>query len=297
MTRSRVVRRAALALAALGWFSALSAPPAVAWLTVGHRRVAADAVRLLPPEVPAFFRDQPEAIGAVAMDPDYWKIRAAPELGEAEGPHHYLDWERLADHPLPPQRSDYFRLLERLHLEPSQVGELPYVIEEGTERLMLCFAEARKWPGDAGIEAKCLVYAGWLGHYAADLEQPLHTTIHHDGWALPGGKSPKTGIHRRIDALFVTVPFDAAKVLRGVHPHAEDDLWQAILDELRTSHALVDETYRIDRRLTGPRGTSDPAVLAFTAARYRAAADFLANLYLTAWVRSAKVDVPSWMAP
>ena len=31
-------------------------------------------------------------------------------------------------------------------------------------------------------------YMGWVGHYVADAAQPLHNSIHHDGWS---GANPK----------------------------------------------------------------------------------------------------------
>ena len=31
-------------------------------------------------------------------------------------------------------------------------------------------------------------YMGWVGHYVADAAQPLHNSMHHDGWS---GANPK----------------------------------------------------------------------------------------------------------
>jgi len=294
MTHRRALRRVLLAIAvALGGTTAASA-----WLTAGHARVAADAVRLLPRDVPGFFRNRPQEVGQSAVDPDYWKIRDAPALGDAERPRHYLDVERLDGEPLPATRSEYLRLLAAKKLEVSQVGLLPYSIVESFEKLELCFAQWRRRAADRGVEAKCRVFAGELAHYAGDLEQPLHTTIHHDGRALPDGESPRTGLHKKVDGLFTNARFDAAAALRGVAPRLLPDVWQTVLVQFAQSHALVDQVYAFEAKLFAEDGgATDPAVVGFTAERYRATAELLSSLFLTAWERSKGVEVPSWAVP
>jgi hypothetical protein len=168
-------------------------------------------------------------------------------------------------------------------------------VVEGSEQLAVCFAEHRRWPDDPSIHAKCLVYAGLLAHYAADLEQPLHTTIHHDGWALPTGDPPFTGIHRRIDALFERARFDRARAVAGIAPEPIDDLWQAVRRELAASHALLDATYALEPALATPEGLGDRRVVAFACERYGATARFLASLFAWAWRRSGEVELPFWL--
>jgi hypothetical protein len=89
---------------------------------------------------------------------------------------------------------------------------LPYAIAEWTERLSIAFAEHRKYPANPYIQNKCLVYAGFLAHYAQDLCMPLHTTIHHDGRANPDGSTPKTGIHPRVDSLVEKLDMQPAQL-------------------------------------------------------------------------------------
>ena len=43
------------------------------------------------------------------------------------------------------------------------------------------------------VELEIASYMGRLGHYTADGAQPLHDTIHHDGWQ---GANPKGYTHR-----------------------------------------------------------------------------------------------------
>jgi len=129
-----------------------------------------------------------------------------------------------------------------------------------------------------------------LAHYLADLTQPLHTTIHHDGRVRGGGQSPRSGIHRRVDALL-----DAAGGGGRVAPLEVADLWTAVRSELAASHRLVDEVYRLESKLDGDRRRRDPRVAAFADERRRAAVRLTAGVYEWAWRRSAAIELPDWL--
>jgi hypothetical protein len=281
------------------WFLAswLAAGVASAWFVEGHRRVAIDAVRLSAPTLPSFFREGAAAVGEGAVDPDVLKAPGTPALRDVESPEHFFDWERLEGRPLPGLRSQYLRLMSSLRRDPAATGTLPYAILEGTDRLTLAFAEHRRWPADPLIRGKLLLWAGHLAHYAADLCQPLHTTIHHDGRLRPDGSSPGSGIHQEVDALFESVPFDRAAAVRGIVTAPAGDLRAALLEELAASHRLVDVVYQLETSLP-PRAAGRPwpaSTVDFTAERYRAAVRFVAILFHTAWERSAAIELPGWL--
>lgn len=284
---------AAVLALALAWGA--FAAPAGAWHTEGHRRLAADAARLQPRAVPRFFRAGAATIGHAAVDPDVWKLDAVPALRDGEGPEHYLDLELLGGREWPERRSAALRLYGELRLDAARTGFLPWAIVEGAERLAACFAEHRRWPRDPVIQTKCLVYAGWLAHYAGDLDQPLHTTLHHDGRALPNGESPRAGVHQRVDGLLERVPFDARAALAGVELRPVGDLWAHLRAEFAASHALVDRVYELLPALDGAAGAGDRRVVEFTAERYRASARFVAEIFLWAWERSATIELPDWL--
>jgi hypothetical protein len=319
-----------LALAAASFAAALPiASPAAAWFTVGHAKVARAAVRALPPEVPRFFRDGAFGVGEAAVDPDLFKDRNLVALRAAEDPQHYLDWELIAGMPLPADRWLFTAQVLERKVDPEDVGILPYSLLEAVQRLTTTFAEHRRYPEDVYIQQKALVYAGWLAHYAGDLEQPLHTTIHHDGRALPDGSTPKTGIHQLVDGLFERVPFDEAAVIHHLPIYVYPDAWDAIQCELAASHALIDRVFELEPELRkafppppptptpvpGTNGTASPPVSpkpaptaaatppaaipspvrTFTEERFRATASFLASLYRTAWEQSAAIQLPSWL--
>lgn len=284
-------RAAALALAAL------AAGPAHGWLTSGHRRATIDAVGRLPDEVPRFFRDGAAWVGHAAVDPDLWRNRDTPELADREAPEHYLDLELLRGAPLPARRADYLRLLARLHVEPQRAGALPYAIVEGAERLALAFAEHRRWPADEAIRAKCLLEAGWLAHYAGDLTQPLHTTIHHDGRAKADGESPYSGLHRLVDGLFARLPRELALPAgETAAMPIDDDLAAAVAAELTASHALVETVYRLESRLRAEAVGDDRELTELARDRYRETVRFVGGVLWWSWRRSARIELPEWLA-
>jgi hypothetical protein len=284
--------RALLAMAALG-----CAAPAAAWFTPGHALVTRAAIARLPAEVPAFFREAAWGVGQASVDPDVMKSRATPELRAVEEPEHYLDWELLRGAHLPPGRWAYLALLHDRRLDPQKVGTLPYAVHEQQQRLTIAFAEHRRWPDDPWIRQRVVHYAGYLAHYAGDLEQPLHTTVHHDGRALPDDSSPRTGIHQLVDGLFERLPLDTAALTRNLAIDEMADPWAAIKAEMTASHALVDRVYELEPALRAGAEAGHryaPPVVNFTEERFRATARFLASLYYTAWRRSAGVEIPSW---
>ncbi|MCJ7543377.1 MAG: hypothetical protein MUP47_02235, partial [Phycisphaerae bacterium] len=207
-----------------------------------------------------------------------------------------FDIELLEGRPVPPTRYEFVEFCAQRGLKPAQVGLLPYAITEWTQRLTVAFAEHRRWPSDPAIQVKCLVYAGLLAHYAVDCCQPLHTTIHWDGRALEGGRSPRSGIHARVDALPAKLTLTPAELIEGLKAEAVEELFPAILAEIQRSHALVERVYELEAQL--PPMESDPPlapeVAAFAQERMRAAAIFTASLYLTAWRDSAKIEIPDW---
>lgn len=289
-----------------------------AWHGKGHHdatKLALRASESTDPNLPAFFvaADGLAVIAHTSLDPDnFTRPIAADALHRAEAPEHWFDVElvgadALTDASFPADRYAFIDLCHRRGLEPDRVGLAPYAVVEHTQRLTVALAEHRKYPDNPAIRAKCLVLAGLLSHYAADLCQPLHTTIHYDGMADANGKSPRTGIHARTDALLgklladVDTPAswprrDPNAMAAGIRPVVLDAVLPAVLDRIRRSHALVGRMYELEKALPAiadpiPAGS---AVERLTAERMRAAATLIASLYVTAWRDSAAVRLPWW---
>ena len=268
-----------------------------AWHGQGHDLAARSAVRAARSELPAFFVAGAGTVAHCALDPDLFTRPIGPEpLNSTEGPEHFFDVEMLRGAKPPASRYEYLALCCKMGLKPNRVGLLPYAVTEWTQRLTVAFAEHRARPADEHIRAKCLVYAGILSHYAADLTQPLHVTIHWDGRARADGSSPRSGIHAKIDALPDRLSGDREALVGDLEPAALSDLLAGVLAEIGRSHALVERVYQLADAIPAGSGPlpADSAVAQFTADRMRAAGRFTASLYLTAWKDSAAIKLPAW---
>ena len=295
----RWYRFLALALAAVG----LASARAGAWHGKGHHVATTLAVEAVGGKLPAFFGAGAAGVAHCSLDPDLFTRPIAPEpLHSAEASEHYFDVELLAGtcrlEDLPATRYEYIELCARHGLKPNKIGLLPYAVAEWTQRLTVAFAEHRAYPDNPHVRGKCLVYAGILAHYAQDLCQPLHVTVHWDGRAKPDGSSPRSGIHAKVDALLGKLHVDRRGVLGGIKIAALDKLAPGVLAEIRRSHALVEAVYAMEKQvpaMTDPL-PPDSDVGRFAAERLRACVRFTASLYLTAWRDSAaiKAKLPKW---
>lgn len=274
-----------------------TAPAAHAWHDEGHYYAAVAAVKAMPEDVPAFFREGAATVGHGSLDPDVFKHRELPQLNHSEFPEHFLDIEMLDGQDLPPLRYDFLKLCHDLDLDPSNVGTLPYAITEWTQKLTMAFAEHRANPDNQHIYAKCLVYAGILSHYAADLHMPLHTSIHWDGRAEEGMPYVRTGIHLKVDALPTKIPYNELFAEPLPTPLTSRDIFTFTMDEFAKSHALVDRVYELEDSLPEMPDMvlRDDEVRDFTVERTRAAAAFTADLFLSAWRNSADIETPNWL--
>jgi hypothetical protein len=85
-------------------------------------------------------------------------------------------------------------------------GTLPFAAAEVYEHLVADMRYLRKARAEGKdtsfLESTCAFYVAWMGHYIGDGSQPLHDTIHHDGWQGPDPKGytrdPK--IHGRFES-------------------------------------------------------------------------------------------------
>ncbi len=272
--------------------------PALAWWPQGHSIITAAAVESLPAdEVPAWFREGRAQIAHSAQDPDVQKNRELAVMNEEEFPQHFFDWELLQGRPLPKSRAEFYKLCQELKVNPSDVGEAPYAIAEATQRLTMIFAEARRWPDNPYIRTKALVQAGILSHYSADIAMPLHVTIHHDGRALPNGKSPRSGIHSKVDSLIEKLEMKPEILAQNQKIAAFPLLLPAIEAQMKDSQTHIDRTYELEAQFPPQQGEwkPTPAVEEFATERARAATGFTASLFLTAWRDSAKIKLPVWL--
>ena len=267
--------------------------PASAWWGSGHAVLSEAAVRALPDEMPAFFREGARTIAAASIDADLHKNRAVPNLNQAERPEHFIDMELLEGAELPAQRYAFIALCYRVGVEPERVGLVPYALAEWTGRLAVAFAEHRKWPDDPAIRAKCLVYAGFVAHYAQDLTQPLHTTVHYDGIKQPDGTTIGKGIHELVDSSVERTALKSDELAQEIELTAHDSLMVAIVAALEESHAQVGLIYGIGDAW---EDVDDERMQVVCQERAQAAVALTGSLFLTAWRRSDGMWLPGWLA-
>ncbi len=277
-------------------FSLILTTPAWAWWGGGHDILTQASVKALPDELPEFFRSASaeKMIAHCAYDPDVSKNRDMPHARIAEHGEHYFDLELIKENPIPADRDAFIKLCAEMELEPSKVGYLPYAVTEWTQRLAIAFAEYRKWPDNPMIQYKCYVYAGFLGHYAQDMCQPLHLTVHFDGIVQKDGTKLHDGIHEKVDASVEVLKLDPAELAKNQQVKLVGDLMPAIGKQIKEGHSLVDNVYKLVDDY-GDLKNPSPALLNFTKDRSLEAVRWTASLYLTAWKLSEDVKLPGWL--
>jgi hypothetical protein len=247
--------------------------------------------------MPEFFKRGDRAIAHSAIDPDVFKNRSLPQLRSSESPEHYLDWEMVGMQDFPPNRYDFIALVHGLQQKPAATGFLPYAVVETFQELKLAFSEHRRWPENSSIRSKILIIAGHLAHYAGDLFQPLHTTIHHDGRATLESGSPHTGIHFAVDGVIVkALPKPLGTVVRPT-PIATSDLLAVVQSQFESSFQLVDRVYELETDLRAVHEGLEPSppLVAFSRERRRSTIAFIAGLFRAAWIDSEALELPPWL--
>lgn len=279
-----------------------SIPYAHAWGNEGHRLLSQLAAHDLPANVPAFLRSEAAIaeIEYLGPEPDRWRSPAEPELNAAQAPEHFIDLEPAdALGPLPRNRLDFEAKVFASGQRPEKIGLQPWETMEVWERLKAALREYRglsaSGQNTAPVEQAALFYAGWLGHYVGDGSQPLHTTIHYNGWVGPNphGYTTAHSIHWDFEGPFVAANIRAAQVESKMTPvHAvEGDLFTAYVAYLRQTATYVEKVYQLEKA-GGFVGAGSPESREFTTERLAAGASMLRDMIFTAWVESAK-QVPN----
>jgi len=272
------------------------ASPAWGWWPRGHGILTHAALRALPPEMPSFLRDGAGMVAHAAVDPDIAKNRGTLHLERAGHPSHYFNLELFDARDLPASRFAFGRRCAELGKKPEQVGLLPYATAEATEQLALAFAEYRKWPENVFIQTKCLLYAGYVAHFAQEICQPLNLTIHWNGRVVDGEPS-RTRMHEKIDGLLQNLDLDPEALAQGLTAGPVDSLMPGIVAQMHARSKAVDTALALEQYLV-PKDAdwkTEPAVRAFAEEQGKEAARFTIALYLTAWQMSEKIKLPGWI--
>jgi hypothetical protein len=300
--------------AALLAFFLVQPPVALGWGAEGHQYINKVAAQHIPPDMPRFLKRAAAEITYLGPEPDRWRSPATFALKNAQEPDHFIDLERVAWlDPLPPGRSEFYRKLYEKRAAttdhpddylPEHVGLQPYIVAEIYGRMVSAFHQYRQLREQhqptAAVQHAIVFYAGWLGHYVADGSQPLHTTIHYNGWVgpNPNGYTTEHGIHAQFESTYVAQNITAKDFAQWVHaPQRLTDSFAQYMAYLKQSNKLVEGVYALDKA-HGFTGKGTPEAFDFTTHRLAAGSQMLLDLWYTAWLDSATFsDAPSSPPP
>jgi hypothetical protein len=288
------------ALIALFWFQSVNV---LGWGNEGHVYVNRVAAEKIPGEMPRFLRHAVAEISYLGPEPDRWRSPSEYALKNAQEPDHFIDFERVdwLD-PLPQGRYEFYRKLYEKRAAtadhpddylPEHVGLQPFITMEVYGRLKASFREYRQLSAahqpTQPVQRAIIFYASWLGHYVADGSQPLHTTIHYNGWVGPNPKGYTTqhGIHAAFESAYVAQNITAKDFAKLIHsPERLADPFTGYVDYLRESNRQVETVYELEKA-GGFNGKGSPEAFTFTTRRLAAGSQMLLNLWYTAWLESA----------
>jgi hypothetical protein len=256
-------------------------------------------------------------VGELSREPD--RSRGAGRVHDnARDPAHFLDLGddgRVFGGPrldaLPPTREDYETALRAVGADSWKMGFLPYAIVDRWEQLAKDFAYWRvlhaaeanpAWSGHRAWfaadrrrrEAQILVTLGSLSHFVGDGSQPLHVTIHYNGWGAypnPAGYSTAK-LHVAFVGPFVRANVRSAAVAARVAPLktcAGCPILGQVESYLGETGKTVIPFYQLEK--AGAFAPGDPRGAAFATARVAAGASELRDLAVEAWRASAQETV------
>jgi hypothetical protein len=313
-------------LAALAAAALLCCPaPAAAWGAQGHRIINGAAVRALPPSVPAFLRSAAAHDEIALLGPEADRIKGAGKpLDDDDDPGHYvdvLDDGTIAGvaplSALPADRRAYDRALAAASPPSDQYGQgyLPYSIADGWEHIVRDLAYWRvdvlgetKAPTAADRdffhydrtirEALTLRDIGYWGHFVGDASQPLHVSVHFNGWngprtnyPNPNGFSNSRTVHARFETALVRATASEALVARRMPAPAlsTDPILAQVGTYLATTERFVPAVYRIEA--AGGIDAHSPEATSLVLDRLAAGAAEMRDLIVEAWVASGNASV------
>ncbi|MCX6596442.1 MAG: nuclease [Acidobacteria bacterium] len=274
-----------------------------AWGVRGHREINRAAVRGIADDGPAFLKAHEDYIVFLGPVPDNWRVGAEPFVKIFEDPNHGWFQEQSPKLMQNPPRSRYefvielYREYEKTKNPRTNVrwtGTMPYAAVEMYERIqagMRRYRAAKELgsPELKFIELEIATSAGYLGHYLADSANPMHNTIHHDGWEgeNPKGYSTDPRVHGRFETAFVELIQLTSKEVseRMPVPKVLDDPFNAMMAHIGSSFAELEHAYALDKAgaFTDENHEEGRALVYKQTA---AAASLMRDMLHTAWVRS-----------
>ncbi len=293
----------------------LASGPAWAWGGTGHRYIGELAVRNFSKDIPAFLRSRQAAIqiGMLAQEPDISRNAGQPHDDDSD-PGHFVDASddgsllggpKLAA--LPATRRDYDAALRAAGTDEFKAGFLPYNIMDGWQQLVKDFAllrrdmAAQKFAGKFKITAAeksafaraqtvrqmlALRDLGVWAHYVGDASQPMHVSIHYNGWGdgpNPQGFVTGPGLHAKFEADFVNAHLEEQDVAAALRPYRDCacTIQQHTQAYLIATQAELVRVSQLEK--AGGFDAATPEAKAFAIARLAEGTAMLRDLVTDAW--------------
>jgi hypothetical protein len=280
-----------------------------AWGVRAHTWINRVAVRTIPDDGPVFLKAHEDWIAYLSTIPDTWRRPSEPFLKMLEDPNHGWFKEQFSFmKEIPRSRYEFVLALSDEQRRQAAAGDpaaaltnvrwtgtMPYAAVEGYERMLTGMRRYREMKGrnedTRFVEQEIAFYMGWTGHYTGDGAQPLHDTIHHDGWqgANPKGYTTNPRVHGEFESRFVDAMELEGKDFESRVGSARvlADPFASILDHLDEAGRHTEQVYRLEQAgaLTDPGHAEARALVVQQAAR---GAGLLRDLAYTAWVKSGE---------
>jgi hypothetical protein len=322
------MKRMSASLAACAFAGALAASPVatLAWGSTGHTMINRIAAEKLPASLPAFLHTQ-QAIDEIAyLGPEEDRLKGAGISWDGDNDEgHYLDLQDdgtiahvISITALPKDMAAYADALSKTNTTPYKQGFLPYTIMDGFEQTRKDFAYWRvddyiathattdavktRYAAARALRESLIVRdIGVWGHFVGDGSQPLHVTVHFNGWGdFPNPKNYSTShhVHAMFESDFVTAHVKAGDVTKDVAAYAlaapSDLVSQAALASmvgtyLSGSASAVTHLYDIEAAHGFSNATPD--AVSFTAQQLARGASELRDLITYAWEDSVNENV------
>lgn len=296
---------------------------ALAWGGNGHRMIGELAAQNFPATLPAFLRT-PQAraqIGLLAQEPDISRGAGQPHDWDSD-PGHFVDVRddgtilggpTLAT--LPPSRRDYDTALRAAGVNQYAAGFLPYNIMGGWQQLVKDFALLRRDMAAQKYAKKFRMTAqeqaafarqralrqlltlrdlGVWAHYIGDASQPMHISVHADGWGdgpNPAGYPTARGLHDQFESDFVNANVKQSDVAARMKPYRPCDCTIQRQTQTYLSASLDQLIPMFEFAKQGAFDTATPESKAFTTERLAVAATMLRDMVADAWTESAKATL------
>jgi hypothetical protein len=302
-------RRRAIAALLVAAAIVIAAPSGTAWGVRAHTWINRVAVRTLPDDGPAFLKAHEDWIAYLSVIPDAWRRPSEPFLKMLEDPNHGWFKEQFSFMTeIPRSRYEFVLKLydEQRRLaaagDPAAAltnvrwtGTMAYAAVEGYERMltgMRTYRALRERKEDTRFAELEIAYAmGWTGHYTADGAQPLHDTVHHDGWqgANPRGYTTNPRVHGLFETQFVDLMQLEGGDIQPKVPAARRlaDPFTAIVEHLDEAGRHTEQVYRLEKAGALADAANVEARTLVIQQTARGAA-LLRDLAYTAWLRSGE---------